>query len=140
MSTGGIIRKGAVYAGLALLGLILGSGWAVYRLQDRDIGVAIKNGAWKTFDGDANKTDWLTMGRLAIHSIIVLSKTETIYFSAGTDDKGHTLSSDHVYRIHGVPPSARYWSITAYDVHSDLVPNEANRYNFNGETVHPDPD
>jgi hypothetical protein len=140
MSKGGNIRRGAAYAGFALTGLALGSGFAIYRLQDRNIGVAIKHGAWSTFDGDANKTDWLTMGRLAIHAILVLGKTETIYFSAGMDDRGQTLSSDHIYRIHGIPPSARYWSITVYDVHSDLVANEANKYNVNGETVHLDSD
>jgi hypothetical protein len=136
MSSPRNIRRWAAYAGLALIGLVLGSGFAIYRLQDRNIGVAIKNRAWSTFDGDANKTDWLTMGRLAIHAILVLGKTETIYFSAGADDQGHPLSSDHVYRIHGIPPSARYWSITVYDLHSDLVANESNRYNLNGETIH----
>jgi len=140
MSTRIKIRKWAGWAGLALAGLVLGGGVAVYQLSERDIGVSIRNGAWSTFAGDANRTDWLTKGRLAIHAILVLGKSETIYFSAGTDDQGHTLTSDHVYRLHAVPPSARYWSITVYDVHSDLVENPANKYNLNGGNVKLDPD
>jgi hypothetical protein len=32
------------------------------------------------------------------------------------------------------------WSITVYDLHSDLVINEVNKYNLNGDTTHLGPD
>ncbi len=81
-----------------------------------------------------------TRARVAVGALLALSREETLYYLADRDDAGAPLRSACNYRIEGVPPPARWWSITAYADDFFLFPNEAHRYSLNGGTARLDGD
>jgi hypothetical protein len=54
---------------------------------------------------------------------------------ARTDDSGAPLRAECRYRIEGLPPPARWWSITAYARDLFLFPNALGRYSLNSATA-----
>lgn len=71
---------------------------------------------------------------------MALSKKETLYWVAFTDDQGETLSGSCDYVVRGTDLPARWWSITAYGSDSHLIPNTSGRYSFAKTTVEREPD
>jgi hypothetical protein len=72
---------------------------------------------------------------VAIGGLLALNRSETMYYLARTDSQGDDLRSRCTYRIHGTPPKARWWSITAYAEDIFLFPNEQRRYSLNGDNA-----
>jgi hypothetical protein len=58
-----------------------------------------------------------------------------MYYLARTDSSGARLRARCSYRISGVPPAARWWSITAYAEDFFLFPDPGRRYSLNGSTA-----
>jgi hypothetical protein len=112
----------------ALIAIVLGSA----------IGSAysIKNGPWQTSlavgSEDANL---YTRASVAVHALLALKQSETVYYTAYKDDNGDPLNGNYVYRIEGKNPDARWWSITIYGADDFLIPNELNRYSYNMNNV-----
>ncbi|MDQ7078538.1 MAG: DUF1214 domain-containing protein [Robiginitomaculum sp.] len=93
----------------------------------------IHNGPWRTslFVG-AKDADPHIRAYVAVIGLLGLSRKETIYFQAYSDDTGAPLSSDSDYEIIGEKLPARWWSLTLYDHDNYLTPNSYNRYSIKG--------
>ena len=96
----------------------------------------IADGPWRTSlsIGSAGG-DAATRARVALHGLLALSRAETIYYTAETDDAGRPLSGACSYRIAGRDPDTRWWSITAYGPDDYLIPNPARRYSVSKNSV-----
>jgi hypothetical protein len=79
--------------------------------------------------------DLYTRSRVAIGGLLALNRQETMYYLASTDSAGAPLRSRCSYRVTGLPPRARWWSVTAYTEDYFLFPNDARRYSVNGATA-----
>jgi hypothetical protein len=108
--------------------------WATVVRGDMPGGVA--DGAWRTnlavgsASGDAR-----TRAAVALHGLLALNRSETLYYSASTDDSGAPLTGACAYRVSGTDPDTRWWSITAYGADDYLIPNPAGRYSVSKNSV-----
>jgi hypothetical protein len=75
---------------------------------------------------------------VAVHGLLALNRSETIYYSAGSDGEGHALVGNCRYEIRGHDPDARWWSITAYGADDFLIPNPAHRYSISKSNLQRD--
>ena len=72
-------------------------------------------GPWRaSMLAGSQDADLYTRAQVAIGGLLALNRSETMYYLARTDSQGDVLRSRCTYRIHGTPPKARWWSITAY--------------------------
>lgn len=125
--------------GLALYGCAvtmgLGSAWWVVKKAPWIV-QTVRVGAWETnlLAGSA-QADLYTRAAIAANGLLALGRDETMYFIASQDDAGHPLRSRCSYRVEGVPPQARWWSVTAYagDMFLFDAPNQ--QYSLNGTTA-----
>lgn len=119
-----------------IIALILGVGSALIIIRSPSAKAAIKNGAWNVNLAIGSKQAGMyTRAVVARIGLFALNKSEAIYFSASTDDDGQPLHSGCDYRIEGNDLDARWWSITVYGADQFLIPNEKNRYAYNGKNV-----
>jgi hypothetical protein len=122
-----------LYLGAVLVGL--GSAWWVLK-KSPFFQQAVQVGAWKA-NLLAGSTDagMYTRAAVALNAFLALDRTETMYFMATQDDAGQALRSQCKYRVEGVPPAARWWSITAYadDLFLFDAPNQ--QHSLNGSTA-----
>jgi len=130
------MHRWSIPLGIAFVGVALGVGSAWLALKSPWSGPAVQAGAWRTslLAGSA-EADLYTRARIAVGALLALSREETLYYVADHDDAGAPLRSACHYRIEGVPPPARWWSITAYADDFFLFPNDARRYSLNGGTA-----
>ena len=129
-------RRWSNAVGIVLAGVALGLGSAWLALKSPLSAPSQMAGAWRTsvLAGSAD-ADLYTRARIAIGALLALSREETLYYIADHDDAGAPLRSACSYRVEGVPPPARWWSITAYADDFFLFPNPARRYSLNGGTA-----
>ena len=133
-----IARNVALYS----CALALGVGSALWVLKKAPaLTAGVRVGAWQT-DVQAGSTSagLYTRALIAVHALLALDRNETMYFVANHDDSGQRLRSTCSYRVEGVPPKARWWSVTAYtgDMYLfDDVPGGA--YSLNSKTAPLDP-
>lgn len=93
-------------------------------------------GPWRaSMLAGSQDADLYTRAQVAIGGLLALNRSETMYYLARTDSQGDDLRSRCTYRIHGTPPKARWWSITAYAEDIFLFPNEQRRYSLNGDNA-----
>jgi hypothetical protein len=119
-----------------LVSLILGIGTAFIGIRVITKGSAIKNGAWLTnLSVGSKEAGMYTRAAVALTGLFALSKEETIYYIADSDDSGQPLHSSCNYRIEGGDINTRWWSITVYGNDNFLIPNDKNRYAYNGMNV-----
>ena len=122
-----------LYLGAVLVGL--GSAWWVLKKAPL-FQQMVHVGAWKTnlLAGSAD-AGMYTRAAVALNALLALDRTETMYFMATQDDAGQALRSQCKYRVEGVPPAARWWSVTAYanDLFLFEAPNQ--QYSLNGSTA-----
>lgn len=116
---------------LIALMLGLGSAWAVINnmLPFAGRGGTVQNSAWTTsLLTGSNAADPYTRAIVARSGLLALDKSETVYFTAFTDDGGEALQTGCTYGISGSRLPARWWSITAYGADHFLIPNEDGKY------------
>lgn len=58
-----------------------------------------------------------------------------VAFYARADDKGHELDGRCSFAVSGMTPPARYWTVTLYNVHGDLVANAIDRHGFTSQEI-----
>jgi hypothetical protein len=119
-------------AGLVAAGVLLGLGTAWLSLKNASaFGAA--SGAWRVslLAGSA-EADLYTRAQVAIGGLLALNREETMYYVAERDSAGRPLRSRCSYRISGTPPSARWWSLTAYADDYFLFEDAQHRYSVNG--------
>ncbi|MDD5312492.1 MAG: DUF1214 domain-containing protein [Dehalococcoidia bacterium] len=124
----------------ALIALVLGSavgvGSALVAYDAVASAYSVKNGPWQTSLAVGSEDASLyTRASVAVHALLALRKSETVYYTAYKDDNGDPLNSNYVYRIEGKNPDARWWSITVYGADDFLIANELNRYSYNMNNV-----
>jgi hypothetical protein len=120
-----------------LASLVLGIGSALWLLKfppaDKSL---IVNGPWRTsLAVGSPRAGMYLRAWVALNGLFALNKTETIYFSADTDEHGQPLRSGCDYRVEGGDIAARWWSITVYGADNFLIPNEAMRYAFSSRDI-----
>jgi hypothetical protein len=121
----------AVVVGI-LLGLAL-TWFAVFR-GDMPGGVA--DGPWRTnLSIGAANGDAMTRASVALHGLLALNRSETLYYTATTDGSGAALDGACTYKVSGRDPDARWWSITAYGPDDYLIPNAARAYSVSKNSV-----
>jgi hypothetical protein len=122
-------------------GLVLGllaTWWTVIRGTP---GGGIHDGAWRTsLDVGSSDAGMYLRAGVAVHGLLALNRSETMYYSARTDSNGVPLDGKCTYRVHGTDPRTRWWSITAYGPDDYLIPNAAHRYSISKNSVARDPD
>jgi hypothetical protein len=125
---------GVLWRLLLAVALGAGSAWAVVRVQLERGGVQV--GAWRTSTlAGSTDADLYTRAVVAVGALLALNRNETLYYLASTDSDGQVLRSRCRYRISGLPPPARWWSITAYAEDRFLFDAPGGRYSLNGRTA-----
>ncbi|SDU23360.1 DUF1214 domain-containing protein [Halopseudomonas salegens] len=123
---------------LVALVLGIGSAWVVINAMSPIAGRGgmIQNGAWTTslLIGSSAATPY-TRAIVARAGLLALAKSETVYFTAFTDDDGAPLKTDCTYAVSGTPLPARWWSITAYGANHYLIPNGHDKYSENKHSL-----
>ncbi|HEY7977990.1 MAG TPA: DUF1214 domain-containing protein [Rhizomicrobium sp.] len=96
----------------------------------------VTDGPWKTnlLIGSSGG-DMRTRASVAVHGLLALNRSETIYYSTDRDSDGNTLDGTCTYIVAGRDPPARWWSITAYAADDYLIPNAAKRYSVSKHSV-----
>jgi hypothetical protein len=96
----------------------------------------ISNGPWRTnlLIGSSGGDSYVR-ARVAVHGLLALNRSETIYFTATTDNSGQPLDGACTYQITGHDPDARWWSITAYGPDDFLIPNPVDSYSISKNSV-----
>ena len=120
---------------LAAVALGLGSAWWVLRTAPASLH-RVSVGAWVTSTlAGSTEADAYTRARVALEGLLALDRDETMYYVARTDDRGQALRSRCAYRVEGLPPSARWWSVTAYADDLFLFDAPNRQYSLNGVTA-----
>ena len=58
-----------------------------------------------------------------------------VAFYAQADDQGKTFDGRCDVDISGITPTARFWTLTLYDLDGKLVPNSINRHGFTSQEI-----
>jgi hypothetical protein len=121
------------YLGAVTLGA--GSAWWVLHKASW-AGSLVRVGPWtgSTLAGSTD-ADMYTRAKVALDSLLALGRDETMYYMARHDDVGQPLRSACSYRVEGLPPPARWWSITAYADDLFLFDAPNRQYSLNGSTA-----
>lgn len=104
------------------------------------VGTFIHNGVWYTDNFGGEDATPLTRAYAAVVGLLALSRKETVYYLAHTDEAGEPISSDNVYEIVGDDLPARWWSITLYDADQFLTPNAEGKYSVRSTDMIREPD
>jgi hypothetical protein len=96
----------------------------------------VSDGPWKTnlLIGSAGG-DMAIRAAVAVHGLLALNRSETLYYSAYADGAGNRLDGNCTYRVSGRDPMTRWWSVTAYAADDFLIPNPAHRYSVSKTSV-----
>ena len=122
-----------LYCSAVVLGL--GSAWWVLKKAPW-MNTTVQVGSWKTnLLAGSQDADIYTRASVAVNALLALDRSETMYFIANKDDSGAPLRSRCTYRVEGVAPKARWWSITAYADDMFLFDAPAGHYSLNGSTA-----
>jgi hypothetical protein len=123
----------ALYLGAVAVGL--GSAWWVLKKASW-LNPSVEVGAWRAnMHAGSQDAGLYTRATIAVNALLALGRDETMYFVATRDDAGHPLRAQCNYRITGVPPQARWWSITAYAQDLFLFDAPNGHYSLNGTTA-----
>jgi hypothetical protein len=130
-------RRWATGLALYLVAVALGLGSAWWVLKKAPwLGTGITVGAWKTnLRAGSTDADMYTRAATALNGLLALGRNETLYFVATHDDSGATLRARCHYRVRGLPPQARWWSVTAYADDLFLFDAPNRHYSLNGDTA-----
>jgi len=122
--------------GVLIVGALLGLAATWLTVFKGTLGGGIEDGPWHTsLDVGSAQGSLYLRARVAVHGLLALGRSETMYYTAATDDDGAPLSGQCVYRVEGRDPPARWWSITAYGADDYLIPNPAGIYSASLHSV-----
>ena len=123
----------ALYVSAIAIGL--GSAWWVLKKAPW-MSTTVSVGAWRAnLRAGSPDADMYTRASIALNALLALGRDETMYFIATQDDAGQPLRSNCSYRAEGVPPAARWWSVTAYADDLFLFDAPNRHYSLNGSTA-----
>jgi hypothetical protein len=124
------------WAGLIVLGLVLGIGFAGWQIRSSGLGNDVRVGPWSTGRdiGTAN-ADMKTRAVVALRGLLALPAREARYFTAATDSTGAPLSGKCSYALTGRAIEARWWSVTLYDRGGWLIRNAWQRHSIGSAII-----
>jgi hypothetical protein len=94
------------------------------------------NSSWKTsFKIDKEEESVLEKAARTKIGVYALPNKEITYFIASNDENGNLLQSANNYKISGIAPTSKNWSITMYNENFFLVANPIVKYHFNGTSL-----
>ncbi len=123
-------KRVAVYCFAAITGIALGLASAIYMAglwpgtKPLDFGDVEVDGWRSDFAIGSEAANPYTRARVARHGLLALAKTEAVYFTRDTDDRGEPLREDCTYRLSVGKMPADWWSVTLYDADSMLPMND----------------
>jgi len=137
MNASGLTSRIPALLWTVLLGVFLGVGTAWWAIRNGGAAQSlVKVGPWETSLLAGSPTaDPYTRARVAVVGLLALGRQETLYFVARTDSSGQALRSRCQYRIDGLAPPARWWSLTAYADDHFLFEAPQDRFSLNGATA-----
>jgi len=97
-------------------------------------GVQSGVGATNVHIGSTGASPYLRAG-VALGGLLALNASETVYYTATTDESGAALRTGCEYRVDGTEPNARWWSITAYGDDHFLIPGSNGRHSVDRAAV-----
>ncbi len=118
-----------------IIGVALGAAATWLTVSRMNFG-GVSDGPWKTsLLTGSNQSGPYLRANIALHGLLALNRSETIYYTADHDSGGEWLDGNCYYKIEGREPSARWWSITAYGADDYLMANKYKLWSISGETV-----
>jgi len=109
--------------------LALGTAATIFALQGNPGFGAVRLGPWTCWPQlGGSDIDPYARAVVAVDGVLPLGSGEGLAFVAETDQSGESLDSRCDYAISGEAPTARLWTLAAYDVNGRLRPNRAGRY------------
>jgi hypothetical protein len=132
----------AVKIALALfVGTMLGFAATWFSVFGTALPGAVKDGPWRTSLAIGSSGGGLyTRAAVALHGLLALNRSETVYYTALTDSSGAPLDGACSYAVIGRDPDARWWSITAYGPDDYLIASAAHRYSVSKSSLAREPD
>ncbi len=122
--------------GVLVIGTILGLAVTWFTVIRGTWGGDVQDGPWRTsLATGSNAGSAALRASVAVHGLLALNRSETIYYTAATDSDGEPLRGTCYYTIEGRDPPARWWSITAYGADDYLIPNPENLYSVSMHSV-----
>jgi hypothetical protein len=96
----------------------------------------VSDGPWTTnlLTGSSGGSMYVRAA-VALHGLLALNRSETIYYGAQTDSDGASLDGACTYLVTGRDPPARWWSVTVYGADDFLIANSAKRYSVSKTSV-----
>lgn len=120
----------------AVVSLVLGLGSARYMIDHGFSLITREGGPWKAWvQAGSSFADPYTRAHFARTGELPITSASGLTFSATTDDGGSRLSSDCEYEITARPLTALWWTIAVFDEYGQLIPNAAERYAFNSQSL-----
>ena len=133
---GNRVRRALGVTALLLCALLVGVVTAVLGVRNQFAAGGVRSGSWQTNAniGSSGAGPYLRAG-VAIGGLLALNASETVYYTATTDDAGQPLSTSCQYRVEGTEPATRWWSITAYADDNFLIRGSNGRYSVDKTAV-----
>jgi hypothetical protein len=118
------------------IGAATGLGSAYRAVEGEPAFGAVHIGQWVTWPnlGTAN-VDPYSLANLARSARLPLASGEGVAFTAHNDDAGRPLDGSCVYRLAGLMPPSRIWTLVVYDGNGQLAPNPLNRNGFTAREI-----
>lgn len=102
---------------------------------------AVTVNAWTAWpDAGGPDADPYSVALLARSGEVPLGAGEGIAFTATADDRGAPLWGGCVYAVNGQTPTARLWTLSAYDSEGRLMVHAAHRAGFHSREILRQPD
>ena len=113
----------------AVVGILIGTGGAIWSVRAGALGSAERIGPWSTGrDFGTARASAHTRAVVALRGLLALPATEARYYTAAVDDAGRPLEGRCRYVINGGGLPAKWWSLTLYDRAGYLVANQPGVY------------
>lgn len=127
------VIEAAIVATIILMGG-LGSSW--YMVEAGSRLTTAKLGPWTTWTAAARPdADPYTRAHFVNAGTLPVSAQIQRTLVARVDQNGDRLHSSCEYLIEGSLAKVEWWSIAVFDERGRLIPNEADRHTFTGQTV-----
>ncbi len=97
---------------------------------------ALTIGAWTAWPKTGTaEADPYARASIARTGQLPIGLGDGVSFSAQADDKGKILDGRCDVLLTGITPTARFWTLTLYNVSGQLVANSVNRYGFTSQEI-----
>jgi hypothetical protein len=119
------------------------NGGPTYVFQQRlqiALGGAQKHNGWYQLLPDTGNfgTDYTYRAVIAVYGICANLPAEAVYAVGTLDNTGNTLNGSNSYVIHiprgDMPPVRYYWSLTVYNLQTELIANKYDKYSVGSNT------